>query len=178
MKTTGYVLKERIRYIPRNGGNPHLVRDVWAKCPDCGKERWTDKNCYIRHDTKGLCQSCSAKRSMAKAHLVPIEDRPILKQSDGYLYKYLPKGHWCFPMAGRKARSAIILLHRLTMAEHIGRLLSQDEIVHHINGNREDNRIENLQIVTRGEHKMSYRHGYEQGYKDAMLGKVGVFYEN
>lgn len=38
------------------------------------------------------------------------------------------------------------------MEQYIGRKLTKDEIVHHINGIKNDNRIENLQIMTRTEH--------------------------
>jgi DNA invertase Pin-like site-specific DNA recombinase len=38
------------------------------------------------------------------------------------------------------------------MAAHIGRLPRTDELVHHINEDTTDDRIENLQIVTRAEH--------------------------
>lgn len=42
--------------------------------------------------------------------------------------------------------------HRIIMEEYIGRKLDSEEFVHHKNGNKKDNRIENLQIVTRKTH--------------------------
>lgn len=42
--------------------------------------------------------------------------------------------------------------HRLVMEQYLGRLLRKDEFVHHINGIKTDNRLENLEIVTFGEH--------------------------
>ena len=44
--------------------------------------------------------------------------------------------------------------HRLVMCNHLNRLLSSDEHIHHLNGNIQDNRIENLQIVTASEHRI------------------------
>lgn len=57
----------------------------------------------------------------------------------GYVVLRVP-GH---PMADARGR---VFEHRLVMAQHLGRDLLPCENVHHINGNRADNRVENLEL--------------------------------
>lgn len=61
-----------------------------------------------------------------------------VKSSDGY---------WL-----RKINGKYIREHRIIVQNTIGRLLEPFEQVHHINGDRLDNRVENLQILTHREH--------------------------
>lgn len=42
--------------------------------------------------------------------------------------------------------------HRAIMQDHLGRKLKRKEVVHHINGNTHDNRIENLEVMSLSKH--------------------------
>ncbi len=67
---------------------------------------------------------------------------------DGYIYLYIGDNNPYRLMANQ---GGYIAKHRLVMARHLGRLLDPLEVIHHINHRRDDNHIENLQIVTNSE---------------------------
>jgi hypothetical protein len=54
-----------------------------------------------------------------------------------------------------------VLHHRVVMENHLGRLLNSNEIIHHKNGDKKDNSLENLEITFSAEH--SRLHGIEKG---------------
>lgn len=57
---------------------------------------------------------------------------------DGYVELWTPEG--------------VQLEHRVVMEKHLGRALEASEIVHHRDGNKSNNAIENLELMTQREH--------------------------
>lgn len=70
--------------------------------------------------------------------------RKIISKGD-YDYALVPE----HPFA---TKLGYVFMHRVVMENHLGRLLNKNEVVHHKNENKKDNRIENLQVMTLEEH--------------------------
>ena len=66
-------------------------------------------------------------------------------RSDGYIAVYIPT----HPHA---SRCGYVMEHILVMERDLGRLLDIGEVVHHKNGQRADNEIDNLQLMTASKH--------------------------
>lgn len=81
------------------------------------------------------------------------------KKGKGKGYSKKPNGYIEITMGENKGR----LQHVIIMEEKIGRRLFSNECVHHKNHIRDDNRIENLQLMTRSEH--SRHHAKENNSK-------------
>jgi hypothetical protein len=90
---------------------------------------------------------CTSHRRRAYAYGDPLK-RLKAPAGSGWL-RY---GYRLFYKDGKR-----VFEHRLVMEAHLGRKLQDGEIIHHINGDRLDNRVENLQIMTRSEHIKLHR---------------------
>ena len=83
-----------------------------------------------------------------------------ISTSGGYVLIYKPE----HPFAQKKGRG-YVLEHRLVMEQHLGRFLGKNEVVHHKNGNRSDNLIENLVLMEKGQHIIHHHKGKKLSQK-------------
>jgi len=124
---------------------------TWFACPDCGLERWVSK-----HQATKMCMSCAAVRRKLTGKRNPRWNGGVRK-ADGYNYISVAENHPLVVMASRvfvhNRYRYNIAEHRLVMAEWLRRPLEKWELVHHRNGVRDDNRIENLELL---KHKVEH----------------------
>lgn len=114
---------------------------IWTRCPDCGKKRWVElAKTKAKHPR---CKSCANKR----------ENHPNWKNGrstkEGYIQILMEPTSPYFKMS---SSHGYLLEHRLVMAKYLGRCLEPYEMIHHKNRIRDDNRIENLELMTTVKH--------------------------
>ena len=96
----------------------------------------------------GIKRTEEYKEKISIANSAGIGNKNISKT--GYVRIY-------FPDHPKSDSYGYIFEHDLIMECFIGRWLKNDEVVHHVNGIKTDNRIKNLKLMTRSEHMKLHR---------------------
>ena len=123
---------------------------VWAKCPNCGKERWVIKHYFaIKQQIPGLCWSCS-RINPVNGHGYAWKGGSY-NRPDGYINMRLEQNDFFYPMCDIHG---FVLQHRLIIAKYFNRCLLPWEVVHHKNGIKDDNRLENLELLPTGKYHL------------------------
>jgi len=125
----------------------------------CSKKcygQWSSKNrvgknhpTFGKHLSKEWRDNLSKNHANRKGENHPMWKGGRNKNDAGYILVYKPH----HPYSGYYGQ---VREHRLVMEKKIGRYLKPKEVVHHINGIKDDNRIENLMLFKNNKQHMDY----------------------
>lgn len=110
------------------------------------RKKWSEKRKGVPSPRKGVSLSEETKKKISEAQKGRIRNPSLYgghrkRRSDGYIKVYVPD----HPLA---TKDGYVMEHILVMEKAIGRYITRDEVVHHKNKKRDDNRIENLELMT------------------------------
>lgn len=132
---------------------PIYKKFIGHACVKCGKVRAVSPNWITSKKFTGLCSDCNKRvnrRNYGHGTTAGHWKGGFKHHPNGYLFRYVAPDHPLFDMANMasiRGFGGYISEHRFVMATHLGRCLKPEEVVHHINGNKKDNGIENLELL-------------------------------
>lgn len=135
------------RFCSRTCHNAFQRRSgVELVCPVCDKRfHLGQASAAGRGENPSCSRECDTARRTKNGVGRFHNGRPVIRWSTGYLFLWEPS----HPSA---MRNGWLAEHRWVMEQHLGRPLQATEHVHHINGIKDDNRLENLAVLGHSEH--------------------------
>ena len=106
--------------------------------------------CSEPHKALGLCNFHYERQARGTALDAPHEKKRVRWEPRGDWFLD-PHGYICKSMRNDKGVSRVVYQHRAVMEEAIGRALLPSESVHHKNGQRDDNRLANLELWSKAQ---------------------------
>lgn len=144
----GYSDREPRTYVCPGCSRSHSNRSYNRVCSRCQHERRKHPCARCANPCDGRADLCN--RCAPAEHLkLKTRGQPTFHKPSGYWLVKVPEDD---PMASMRNSQGYVRQHRLVMADLIGRPLTPEEQVHHINQDRGDNRPENLQLMSVREH--------------------------
>lgn len=157
-------------YMARMYG--HSVPCLEVTCPFCGKSRLAPTN-VLRQQLKrnnflGACRSCYSSQPKAKTFRSSRNPSGKYLTSTGYvaLGKNAIKDEDIDLFNLMRGKAGFVFEHRWVMAKHLGRALTSNELVDHMDGNKENNSISNLRIYIRGKQQPGSAPGHGTYYHE------------
>lgn len=121
---------------------------ITVKCRECNSDRLVH-NRSIKEMNSTLCRVCANKKISATRKRLYGKSNPGWRggtiDKDGYVVLGIPPDHKFISMATKHGK---IREHRLIMAEFLGRCLIPSEIVHHVDGDKKNNAMQNLELFS------------------------------
>ena len=118
-------------------------KHIWLACVACKKERWVNVSNLAERVYTGMCIVCSGKSRSGESH--PSWKGGRIPDGHGYI-KIKKPNH---PLSNKEG---YILEHRFVAAEQWGIEAVRGMVVHHKDGNRSNNAIENLESMLKTKH--------------------------
>ena len=114
------------------------------RIPECQVE-----GCVREHEAKGYCTVHYVRSKRGWDLSVPIRKR-MTRSNEA---KRIHGGYVDMKVGPRSSsdKDGWMPEHRYVMEQHLGRALLEHETVHHLNGQRDDNRIENLELWSKSQ---------------------------
>jgi len=113
-------------------------------CKNCKKTFYVVPSIAKIGKGKFCSRQCVLQYSWGKNHWAWKEGKT--KDALGYIRAYKPNHPFSY-------KNGHILEHRLVMEKKLGRYLKPYEFIHHLNGIKDDNRLENLVLTNKNNHQ-------------------------